>query len=55
MKQRHNMNNTLFETLPSFKITPFVYLIVILYYSHAKNILKQRRMHYTHIANANGG
>lgn len=55
MKQRHNMDNTLFETLPSFKITPFVYLIVILYYSLAKNILKQRSMHYTHIANAKGG
>ena len=46
------MNNTLFDNLPSFKITPFVYLIVILYYSHEKKILKHTSMHYTHIANA---
>ena len=40
MKQRQNINNTLFDTLPSFKITPFVYLIVILCYSHAKKYIK---------------
>ena len=39
VKQRQNINNTLFDTLTSLKITPFVYLIVILCYSHAKKYI----------------
>lgn len=49
VKQRQNISNTLFDTLPSFKITPFVYLIVILCYSHAKKYIKTfKHALYTH-------